>query len=84
MLVLLVAGDRVQVALGLKAPLPVEVKVAEPVGLDLVPLAVSLTVTVHRLPWLTTTLAGAQLTAVLVERAVMKVAVIEEAALFIL
>ena len=77
MLVLLVAGDRVQVAPGLvKVPVPVEVKVTDPVGLDFVPPAVSVTVAVQVVDWFTARVESVQLTAVEVERLALKVTVI--------
>jgi hypothetical protein len=59
-----------QLALGVKAPAPELVKATEPAGSDLPPAAVSVTVAVQTVPWLTTTLAGTQLTLVLVDRRV--------------
>ena len=68
-LVLEVAGDRVH-DVGLNAPAPVEVKLADPVGLDFVPEAVSDTVAVQLVPWFTATEAGEQDVEVEVERVV--------------
>src|SRR5436190_1764849 len=49
-----VADDRVQLA-GENEPVPVELKLTLPVGLDLVPLAVSVTFAVQVVPWSTAT-----------------------------
>src|SRR5436190_1977558 len=65
-----VADDRVQLA-GENEPVPVELKLTLPVGLDLVPLAVSVTVAVQVVPWLTATEAGEQDVVVDVERVAM-------------
>ncbi len=49
-------------------PVPDELKVTVPVGPDLVPASVSLTVAVQELAWLSATDAGVQLTVVVVLR----------------
>ena len=59
-----------QLAAGVKLPVPLLVKVTVPVGVVAVPAAVSVTVAVQLVPWLTATDAGVQLTVVLVLRAV--------------
>jgi hypothetical protein len=53
----------------LNVPFRLDLKLTDPVGLDRVPLAVSLTVAVHVVGCETTTLGGLQLTAVVVSRA---------------
>src|SRR4051812_42302357 len=63
--------ESVHVAAAENAPVPLLVNVTVPDGADAVPLSVSLTVAVQVVAWLTTTLAGAQLTAVLVIRFVI-------------
>ena len=60
-------GGRVHVGL-LKLPEPLDEKLTVPVGADLVPAAVSVTVAVQVLAWLTTTEAGEQDTLVVVVR----------------
>ncbi len=51
-----VPSARVQLAAGVKLPAgPVSVKLTEPVGVLVVPAAVSATVAVHVEPWLTAT-----------------------------
>jgi hypothetical protein len=67
LLLSLPAGDKVQLAAGVKAPLPELVKATVPPGLDASTPAVSVTVTVQALPWLTFT-GEAQLTALEVVR----------------
>src|SRR5690349_15175097 len=70
LLVLDVAGDRVQLVAGVNPPAPVVVKLTLPVGLDLVPLAVSGSVARRVGTGLTATDAGEQLVLVDVERVV--------------
>lgn len=60
-------GARVQLA-GVKLPLPLVPKLTVPVGVVLVPAAVSLTVAVQRVSLSTGTLPGVQLTLVEVAR----------------
>ena len=56
---------------GLKFPASLLVKLAAPVGVEAVPGETSVTVTVHVVCWLTTTVAGLQVTVVEVERLAM-------------
>jgi len=52
----------------LNAPVPLEVKLTVPAGADFVPAAVSETIAVQMVDWLTKTDAGKQVTVVLVPR----------------
>ena len=61
-------ATRVQLAAGVKPPLPLELKVTVPVGVVFVPVSVSVTVAVQLVGEPTLPLAGLQLTLVLVER----------------
>ena len=67
LLVLAVSGDRVH-GVPVKVPVLFEDIVTVPVGLDFVPVSVSVTVAVHVVGCPTATVAGVQLTPVEVER----------------
>ena len=58
LLTLFPSGTSVQVADGLKAPVPSEVKVTVPLGLDFVPVSVSVTTAVHVVEVLIATTTG--------------------------
>ena len=62
--------------LPVKAPLPLEPKLTVPVGVDLVPVSVSLTVAVQLVALLTGRLAGLQLTLVEVVRVLTVIVVV--------
>jgi len=79
LLLSLLAGERAQLAAGVNAPLPELAKATVPLGLDAPTPAVSATVTVQALPWLTFT-GEAQLTVVEVVRKLTVMATVPELA----
>jgi hypothetical protein len=79
LLLSLPAGARTQLARGEKAPLPELLKLTVPPGLDAPTPAVSITVTVQALPWLTFT-GEAQLTVMEVVRRLTVIATVPELA----